>query len=110
MPSKDVCVVLCTTPTADSKRIATELVDRQLAACVNIVNNVQSVYRWEGVVTEDTECLLIIKTPQTMFPKLSDALIELHPYEVPEILALDVQSGHAPYLEWILSSTQKSSE
>ena len=110
MPSKDVCVVLCTTPTADSKRIASEVVDRQLAACVNIVNNVQSVYRWEGEVTSDTECLLIIKTPQTMFERLRDALIKLHPYEVPEVISLGVGDGHAPYLEWILSSTQKSSE
>ena len=104
MPSKDVCVVLCTSPVEESKRIATELVERRLAACVNIVSGVQSVYRWEGEVAMDTESLLVIKTTSENLESLREGLVETHPYDVPEVLSLDVHDGHVPYLEWVVSS------
>ena len=106
MPPKDVCVLLCTVPKGEADKIAATLVDRRLAACVNIVGDIQSVYRWDGEVTQDSECLLIIKTIRDMADRLREQLVELHSYEVPEVLVLDVQDGHIPYLEWIRSSVE----
>ena len=110
MPSKDVCVVLCTAPPEESERLATALVEHRLAACVNIVNTIQSVYRWEGKVTTDRESLLIIKTPSNMVGRLREELVRLHPYDVPEVLSLDVNDGYVPYLDWIHTSVDKSAE
>lgn len=95
-------VVLSTVATAeDAERIARELVSRGLAACVNVVPGVVSVYRWKGEVQRDEERLLVIKTTAAAFDPLREALIGLHPYEVPEVVGLPVATGHAPYLRWL---------
>jgi periplasmic divalent cation tolerance protein len=95
-------VVLSTVGNADdAQRIARALVERGLAACVNVVPGITSVYRWKGRIESDAEHLLIIKTTAEGFEPLRAALLSLHPYEVPELLALPVRGGHGPYLAWL---------
>ena len=88
----------------DAERIATALVERRLAACVNAVSGVRSTYRWKGRVERDEERLLVIKTTDSRLEPLRAAIVELHSYEVPEVVALEVVSGHRPYLDWVTES------
>jgi periplasmic divalent cation tolerance protein len=85
----------------DAQRIARALVERRLAACVNVVPGLTSVYRWKGKIEADAEHLLVIKTRQDRVAELKAVLPSLHPYEVPELVVLEVADGHAPYLAWI---------
>jgi periplasmic divalent cation tolerance protein len=95
-------VALSTVATAaDAERIATVLVERGLAACVNVVPGVVSIYRWKGAVERELEVLMVIKTRADRFEALREALVSLHPYEVPELIALPVEAGHPPYLAWL---------
>ena len=101
----DKRIVLTTAPSLnEGKKIARELVERRLAACVNIVPKIESVYRWEGKVEEAEECLLVIKTTAAAFQRLRDTIQQLHSYEVPECIALAVEDGSLPYLKWIVDS------
>ena len=100
-------VVYCTCPdSATAERIAETVVGEQLAACVNIAPGLTSIYRWQGQVQRDAELLLIIKTRSARYPALEARIRELHPYEIPEIIALPVQAGLAAYLHWITASTE----
>ncbi len=100
-------VVLITTPSSEEgHRIARALVDERLAACVNILSPIQSIYRWEGQVQEDREVLLVVKTTAQMLEPLSLRVRQLHSYEVPEIIALQVVAGASDYLDWIDEQTQ----
>jgi periplasmic divalent cation tolerance protein len=102
-------VVLCTAGSADdAERIASAVVERGLAACVNVVPGVVSVYRWKGEVQRDEEWLLVMKTTSARFEGLRAAVVELHPYDVPEVIRLPIEGGHAPYLEWIDESVSGS--
>lgn len=102
----DVLVVLCTFPPGDAAPGAAEaLVRERLAACVNLVPAITSVYRWQGQVQRDQEQLAIIKTTADRFPALERRLVELHPYDTPEVLALPIDGGHLPYLDWVRDST-----
>jgi periplasmic divalent cation tolerance protein len=95
-------VVLTTVARAeDAESIAREMVERRLAACVNVLPPMTSVYRWQGEVTRAPEHLLLMKTRQDRFEALRARLVEIHPYETPEVIALPVAAGHAPYLRWI---------
>ena len=95
-------VVLSSVGTAeDAARIARALVERRLAACVNVLPGVRSFYRWKGAVQEDEERLLVIKTRRERFEALCEALVALHPYELPEAIVLPIEAGHAPYLGWL---------
>jgi len=95
-------VALSTVATAeDAERIARSLVERRVAACVNVVPGVVSVYRWKGEVCRDEERLLIVKTRAEKLPALREALLALHPYELPELVVLPVVAGHEPYLAWV---------
>jgi periplasmic divalent cation tolerance protein len=87
-----------------AEAIADALVQERLAACVSIVTNLFSVYRWQGAIEKNTEMLLIIKTSEERREELTRRLVELHPYEVPEVIAFPVAAGHGPYLDWILES------
>ncbi len=103
----DKCVVYCTVPNEFSANlIANTLVEENLAACVNIVGNITSVYKWDGVVQEEPELLLIIKTCKSKLEPLKDKIISLHEYSVPEIIALPVEAGNPEYLKWIESATK----
>jgi periplasmic divalent cation tolerance protein len=99
-------LVVLTTVAADfnARALAYELVDRRLAACVNIAGPLHSVYRWEGRVTEDDEQLLLIKTSDESLEALKSALLAIHPYEVPEVLVLQPDEVASPYLEWLAES------
>jgi periplasmic divalent cation tolerance protein len=95
-------VALCTCPDrATARRLARAAVERRLAACVNLVDGVTSVYAWEGRIEEDAEILLVAKTTAAGFAALETAWREAHPYELPEIIAVDVTQGSGPYLAWI---------
>jgi len=95
-------VVLCTVGRVDeAERIAEEVVGRRLAACASIVPAIVSIYRWQGKVERDEERLLILKTRAEQFEALREAIVALHPYEVPEVIALPLSAGHAPYLSWL---------
>ena len=103
----DALLILCTCPNADSaSRIARAVVEERLAACVNRVPGLTSVYRWQGEIHEDNEVLLLIKTQHERFESLRARIIELHPYDVPEVIALEIAAGHAPYLEWLGAETK----
>lgn len=95
-------VALSTVATAsDAERIARALVERRLVACVNVVPGVVSIYRWQGEVRKDQEWLLVMKTSAEALEPLRAALVSLHPYEVPELVAWPITAGHDPYLRWI---------
>lgn len=99
-------VVLCTCPSADvAQTLANTAVERGLAACVNILPGVISVYRWQGVVETTTEHLLVIKTHASVYPALESTLIELHPYQLPEVIALPILRGLPAYMDWIVENT-----
>jgi periplasmic divalent cation tolerance protein len=98
----DVWIVLTTFPDLENARqIGTRLVEEQVAACVNLLPAAESIYRWRGSVETATEIPALIKTTAAGFARLEEVLRRLHPYEVPEIIALPVASGSAPYLEWV---------
>ena len=98
----DKRLVLTTTSSLEeAKKIAHALVERRLAACVNIVPKIESVYRWEGEVEDAQEYLLLIKTTAAAFPGLREAIEELHSYDIPECIALTVDDGGLAYLKWI---------
>ena len=100
-------IVFCTCPNeAVADRITLALVEERLAACVNRLPGVVSVYRWQGTVQRDTEVQLVIKTTRQRFDALRDRILALHPYELPEIAAVDIALGSAPYLAWIESETR----
>ena len=84
-----------------AQSLATELVSRRLAACVNIVGPISSVYRWKGEVESAEEYILMIKTTAAEFASIRDALLELHTYELPELLQFPIETGLADYLDWI---------
>lgn len=85
----------------DADRIARLLVEGRHAACVNVVAGLTSVYRWKGNVESEAEILLVIKTRRERVEDLKAALVSLHPYDVPELIVLPIEDGHAPYLAWI---------
>lgn len=88
----------------EGRRMAHLLVERRLAACVNIIPSLTSIYRWQGAVEEAAEVLLVMKTTSEKLPALEAAVRELHSYEVPEFLALEVTSGSQHYLDWLTGS------
>jgi periplasmic divalent cation tolerance protein len=103
----DYVVVLTTLPAdADGPAFGRGLVDERLAACVNLLAPMESVYRWEGRVERETERQVIIKTSRERLPALWDRVRELHPYEVPEFLVLTIADGNDAYLRWVGESTK----
>ena len=98
----DALLVYCTCPTEDvAEHLATALVETKLAACVNMAGPVRSVYRWQGQIERETEILLMIKTTTAAWPALQKNIIELHPYDVPEIIAVPIVMGNKDYLMWV---------
>ena len=106
MANDNYIIVFNTCNSADlASSMAESLVSNKLAACVNIINNVESVYQWQGKIEHDKEILLIIKTRQSLFSQVEKAIQELHDYELPEIIAVPIEAGQQKYLNWIQSAT-----
>jgi periplasmic divalent cation tolerance protein len=105
--SARLCVVLCNAPPDQAEPIARALVERRLAACVNVIPAVTSLYFWEGELTRDAEATLLAKTRAELVPALTDAIRELHPYEVPEVIALPIEPGlgNLAYHAWVARET-----
>jgi uncharacterized protein involved in tolerance to divalent cations len=101
----EALVVLVTVPNGEiADKLAEALVGERLAACVNVVGGVRSTYRWKGAVERDQELLCICKTTRAGFERLRARVVELHPYELPEVIALPITEAHAPYVDWIRAS------
>lgn len=98
-----VCLLTAASP-EEAHRIARTLVDERLAACVNVVPGVRSVYRWQGTVEEAEEVLLVVKTTRERFGALRDRVASLHSYQVPEVLALPVEDAATAYRAWVVES------
>jgi len=101
-------LILCTCPNSDiAEQLASRLVEQRLAACINIVPGLISIYRWQGKVEKDMEVLLLIKTTQDRYGAVESAIQKHHPYELPEIIAVTVEQGSSDYLRWITSSLEE---
>ena len=101
-------VCFLTTPQAHAHPIASRVIDEKLAACVNIVPLVQSMYWWDGKVEQGDEALLVVKTTRAVIPQLDDLLKAIHPYDNFELIALDVVAGSSNYLQWIDDSVGRA--
>lgn len=102
-----LCMVMSTCPDKPTARsVADKLVAEKLAACVNIIPGIESVYRWQGNVQIDNEYLLIIKTTEFNVNKAYDAMVSIHPYDVPEWVVKFIDAGSETYLDWIRSNTR----
>lgn len=111
MSGQDVLLVLTNLPDrAVAERIAAALVTQRAAACVNVLAECTSVYRWQGSLEHGSEVPLLIKTTQAAYPRLEEMLRQLHPYEVPEIIALPVSAGLPEYLNWVAQETSPKKE
>ena len=98
----EVRVAFITAPDLETATgIARALVEERLAACVNLLPGIRSVYRWEGAIEEDAEVLLVVKTRADRAGALADRVVELHPYDVPEVVMLPVVGGSSAYLDWV---------
>lgn len=109
MPHTDASVVLTTVASTDEAvKLVRELVDRRLIACGTLVPGARSIYRWQGKIADETEVLLLLKTRSGRIEQLQAAFRELHPYKVPELLVLSVDTGLEKYIEWINGETSLS--
>jgi periplasmic divalent cation tolerance protein len=100
-------VVLVTFPDRErALATARALVEEQLAACVNVLGDVRSIYRWDGRVHDEAEVLCVIKTRRELFETLRARVVALHPYDVPEVIALGIDEAHGPYLEWLVAQVK----
>ena len=107
MPENQI-VILCTVPDRGSgEQIAQGLVSERLAACVNLLPGVVSIYRWDGKVEKANECLLIIKTVSARFEAVRERIKAMHSYELPEIIAVPITDGDSNYLKWLSESSTK---
>ena len=102
----EAIVVVCTMPSEDqAQEMARTLLQERLCACVNILPGVRSLYSWQGNLNEDSEVICLLKTERDRFEALKSRILELHPYELPEVIALPVVLAHKPYLDWIRKTT-----
>ncbi len=103
----EAIVVLTTMEKAeDGERLARLLVERELAACVQLLQPMTSIYRWQGKIEQATEMLLLIKTTRAAYPELEAAIRQDHPYQTPEIIALSIEAGLKDYLDWLTLSVR----
>lgn len=102
-------VAFVTCPPGKGEELAEKLVEEGLAACVNLLPSIRSIYFWQDSLQKDSEELLVIKSADWLFCRLEGRIKELHPYEVPEIICLPIVAGHEPYLAWLNSNLKKES-
>lgn len=105
--SKYIQIITTTESKEDAARIAKELVKKRLVACAQVFGPIQSIYWWKEKIESSEEWLCQMKSRKNLFPKIETAIKDIHPYEVPEILALPVLTGHQPYLEWMEEELKK---
>lgn len=100
--------------TCPNSKVATEIaravVEKRLAACVNLIPQITSIYEWKGKIEEDSEVLMMIKTQSSLVPALTEFVRSVHPYEVAEVIALPVEQGNSPYLQWVRQVTESGSD
>jgi periplasmic divalent cation tolerance protein len=103
-----LCVVLCNAPPEKAEAIARAALEARLCACVNILPQVTSLYRWDGAIAKDAESTLLMKTRAELVPALTEAIRAVHPYEVPEVIALPIVPGvgNPAYLSWVVAETR----
>jgi periplasmic divalent cation tolerance protein len=102
----DGLLVITTLPNADAAaELAKNVVGERLAACANLIPALRSIYKWQGKVQDQNEVLVLFKTRQEHYENLKSRILELHPYEVPEVLAIPVEQGYAAYLDWLAAET-----
>jgi periplasmic divalent cation tolerance protein len=106
----NVVIMVTSRSRRECRKIARRLIDEKLAACVNITQGVQSVYRWEGKVTQGKEFLMFIKTTRDLFPQIETEISLIHSYHTPEIICLPIIAGSRNYLQWMGDSVRKSVE
>ena len=104
--SEAIQVMTTTASKDDAAKIARALVEGRLAACVQIIGPLTSVYRWQGAIEEAEEYLCLVKTQRDTYPRIEAAIREAHPYDVPEILAVPVVAGSSAYLDWLTSEVE----
>lgn len=109
MTDKVIVLTTCSTQ-ADALRIARGLVEKRLAACVNIVPNIASIYRWQGAIEESAECMLVVKTAVGLLENLKEELPKMHPYELPELVAVTIVDGAEPYLNWLTAELDSGND
>lgn len=102
--SSSLQLVFVTCPAETAETLAQALVEARVAACVNVLPRVVSVYRWQDAVQREEEALLLIKAPAEGFEALREAVLRQHPYELPEIVAVHADAVHQPYLDWVIAS------
>jgi periplasmic divalent cation tolerance protein len=106
-PSPSILLCFCTCPdAATAERIAATLVEERLAACASIVPGLRSIYRWQGAVERAEETLLLVKTAPDRLPRLQDRMLQLHPQELPELVAVETATGLPAYLQWVADQTR----
>jgi periplasmic divalent cation tolerance protein len=107
MNEKDILVVMSTFPdTETARQVGRLVVEESLVACVNVVPGIRSIYAWNGAMRDEAEVLMILKTTADRFPALRERLVALHPYDVPEVVAVAVAGGHDAYLRWVTDATR----
>jgi periplasmic divalent cation tolerance protein len=101
----ETLVVLVTAPTPEkAAEIARTVVEEKLAACGSVIPGIRSIYRWQGKLCDEAEALLVLKAPKKRLQELSDRIVKIHPYEVPEVVALPIEGGNWKYIDWIVQS------
>ncbi|MCU7959047.1 MAG: divalent-cation tolerance protein CutA [gamma proteobacterium symbiont of Bathyaustriella thionipta] len=107
--STNTLLAFCSAPDITSaERIAENLVEQRIAACVSNIPSVSSVYQWQGKIEHSQEVLMLIKLPASSYTRLQQAILALHPYETPEIIAVDIKTGLPGYLQWVQQCTNSS--
>jgi periplasmic divalent cation tolerance protein len=104
-PSLDILVVYVTAPEDVAPAIARQVVERKLAACVNIIPRVRSIYSWQETIEDESESLMIIKTARAVFEPLREAILKLHPYQTVEVIGLPIEAANPPYAAWVLAES-----
>ncbi len=108
MDSPGEIIVLITAPKEEEALVmAKAVVESKLAACVNLVRNIRSIYRWQGAIEDDSETLMVVKTRTSLLAALTEKVKELHSYDVPEVIALPIIGGSQEYIQWLNESTQQ---
>ncbi|MCB1232121.1 MAG: divalent-cation tolerance protein CutA [Verrucomicrobiae bacterium] len=107
MPQDQYLLVLCTFPNAEEARqIGTQLIELQVAACVNLIPQIESIYRWKGEIKQESEVMAVIKTTMNNYAEIEARIRELHPYDTPEVIAVPIERGATSYLNWISEVTR----